>query len=44
MAGPRSKITPGTEGLLTQQETAQLVATLDSINWPPTPVGGVGEV
>jgi len=38
------EITPGTEGLLTQQETAALVPELDPINWPPTPIGGVGEV
>ena len=37
-------ITAGTEGLLTQQETAALVPELDPINWPPTPIGGVGEV
>jgi hypothetical protein len=37
-------ITPGTEGLLTQQETGALVPDLDPINWPPMPVGGVGEV
>jgi len=32
-------ITPGTEGLLTQQETGALVAELDPINWPPAPIG-----
>ena len=28
--------------LLTQQEMTALVPELDPINWPPTPVGGVG--
>jgi hypothetical protein len=37
-------ITAGTEGLLTQQETAALVPELDPINWPSTPRGGEGEV
>jgi len=34
----------GIPRLLTQQETAALVPELDPINWPPTTIGGVGEV
>jgi hypothetical protein len=37
-------ITPGTGGLLTQQETAALVPELDPMNWPSSPSGGEGEV
>ena len=39
-------ITPGAEGLLTQQETGALVTSLDPINWPnQTQIGGgVGEI
>jgi len=38
------EIPAGTEGLLNQQEVAQLVPQLDPINWPSTPSGGEGEV
>ena len=34
-------ITPGAEGLLTQQETGALVASLDPINWPTVGAGQV---